>query len=270
MKDGKNEIFHITDGRFSLDPGAAFGIVPRPVWSRTEKENSNGRIDLTTNMLLIKNDRWVAMFDSGLSSNYSDRMKKIFEIRPSGTFWQDAEKLLNGRKIDHFFQTHLHFDHVGRALEYISSGNRSSMIAQENEIRDCRKLNELSRSSYPEFPRKRNMFRPVSGSKRINSSVSVIYTGGHTAGHQALVYKGKREIIDFGDIMPSTFHIRPGYITAIDHFPLQTLEMKKKLIRKAVNDRAIVMLNHDIETPFVELSGDPEKPEIHPYIFGSE
>lgn len=270
MKDGNNEIYHITDGRFSLDPGAAFGIVPKPVWSRSEKENASGRIDLTTNMLLIKNEKWTAMFDSGLSSTYSERMKKIFEIRPSEGFWKDAGSFLNGRKIDHFFQTHLHFDHIGRAIEYLASGKHATIIAQEMEIKDCRKPNELSRNSYPPLPRKKGIFRAVTGSRKINSTVSVIYTGGHTAGHQALVYRGKREIIDFGDIMPTAFHLRPGYITAIDHFPLQTLEMKKKLIRKAIRDSAIVMLNHDIEMPFVELSGDPEKPEVHHYKFDSE
>lgn len=270
MKDGNSEIYHITDGRFSLDPGAAFGMVPRPVWSRKVKENSNGRIDLTTNILLIKQEKWVGMFDSGLSNSYTDRMKQIFEIRPSETFWDDVHKILGNRKVDYFFQTHLHFDHIGRALEYISSGNKSRIVAQEEEISAMRRPNELSRNSYPATPRRRNVFSPVTGSRRINSSISLIFTGGHTVGHQALVYKGRREIIDFGDIVPTSFHLNAGHITAIDNFPLQTLEMKKKLIKKAIRDRAIVVLNHDYVTPFAELSGNPSKPDVEPFLFDSE
>lgn len=270
MEDGNNYLAHISDGTFSLDPGAAFGVVPRPVWSRAVSENANGRIDLTANVLVIKNEKWTAMFDSGLSNGFPDRMKKIFEIKPSETFWNEAEKFAGTKKIDYFFQTHLHFDHVGRAYEYFSSGKQGKIFAQEKEISAGRKPNELSRNSYPELPKKRNVFHPLAGSRRINSTVSVVYTGGHTVGHQALIYNGKREIIDFGDIVPTSFHLRAGHITAIDHFPLQTLDAKKKLISKAIRDNAIVMLNHDYVTPFATLSGDPSKPDLEPFVFDSE
>lgn len=157
MIDGKNEIFFIRDGLFSLDPGAAFGIVPKPVWSRHVSENASGRIDMTANLLLIKTDKWVGMFDSGLSGSYTQKMKDIFEIRPSGTFWEETEKVLQGRPIDYFFQTHLHFDHTGRALEYSAAGNRARIVAQQEEITNSRKPNELSKNSYPAFPRRRNL-----------------------------------------------------------------------------------------------------------------
>ncbi len=264
MIDGDTEIFHITDGRFSLDPGAAFGIVPRPVWSRSVSENPNGRIDLTANILVFRTGKWIGLFDSGLSGHYDERMKKIFEIRPDPAFWDKAGEILAGRPIDYFFETHLHFDHIGRALEYARTASNFKILAQRDEIDAWRHPDDLSRNSYPPFPRKRNIFRGVYGSVRVNSRISLVRTGGHTKGHQALIYRGKREIIYFGDIMPSSFHVRPAYITAIDHYPLETLEMKKKLIRKAIRDRAIVVFNHDIELPFAELSGNPEKPEVNP------
>lgn len=270
MIDGNNEIYHIEDGRFSLDPGAAFGIVPRPVWSRKAEENENGRIDMTANILVIKNEKWVGLFDSGLSSAYDEKMKAMFEIRPSETFWDELKNILGDRSIDFFFETHLHFDHIGRALEYLKSGKQANIVAQRDEINDWRRPNDLSKNSYPPFLRKRNAMTALDGNKRINSHISVIKTGGHTRGHQALIYSGKKEIIYFGDIVPSSFHIRPPYITAIDHFPLDTLEMKKKLIRKAIRDNAVVVFNHDIVTPFATLSGDPDRPTVEPVVLDSE
>lgn len=269
MIDGKNEILHISDGRFSLDPGAAFGIVPRPVWSRYVEENPNGRIDNTANLLIIKSEKYVALFDSGLSDSFSEKMKEMFEIRPSKSFWSDLDGLLDGRKIDYFIESHLHFDHIGRAMEYINAGNTAKIVAQRDELYSWRKPDDLSRNSYPPVLRKRSAIMPVTGTVKFNSQISLVKTGGHTRGHQSLIYKGEKEIIYFGDIAPSSFHVRPTFITAIDHFPLETLEMKKKLIKKALKDDAIVVFNHDFRVPFAKLSGTVEKPIVEPYQFDS-
>ncbi len=267
MEDESYQLSLLHGGDFSLDPGAAFGIVPTPVWSKRIKPNENGRIDMTTNTLLIRGPRWTGMFDSGLSDSLDERLKKFFEVKAPDSFWQNIRDLTGDRGVDYFFQTHLHFDHVGHAVEYINSGKYARIVAQRDEIYAWKRPNVLSKNSYIKFPRRRNIFISASGNTRINSRITLVKTGGHTQGHQALIYKGKIEIIYFGDIVPTSFHLKLPYVTAIDLFPLETVDMKRKLIRKAIRDHAIVIFDHDREIPAARLSGEVEKPVIEPFDF---
>ena len=41
----------------------------------------------------------------------------------------------------------------------------------------------------------------------------------------------------FGDLIPSAFHVKIPYITAIDSFPIETVKMKKKLIERAIREK---------------------------------
>ena len=53
MRLGKLEVKSVSDGLFRLDGGAMFGIVPQPLWSKQTSPDSQNRILLGLNMLLI-------------------------------------------------------------------------------------------------------------------------------------------------------------------------------------------------------------------------
>lgn len=260
------ELKIVRDGTFTLDPGAAFGITPREVWSRSFTENSRGRVSLTCNTLLIQEDNETWLVDAGLSERYEGNMKNFFEIRPSENFWKEIDEAAP-EGIDHFLISHLHFDHIGRAIDYRyreKGRGRGDIICQAREVNEMRRPGPLSVNSYP-TPLLRNVrIRRISGSGRIKSYLFAVLTGGHTSGHQAVIYRGRREIIYFGDLVPTTFYARLTHITAIDSYPMETIRMKRRLIMKAIRERAVCVFNHDSETPCALLSGNPEKPSIEP------
>ncbi len=57
-------------------------------------------------------------------------------------------------------------------------------------------------------------------------------------------------------------HIKPYYITAIDSYPIETLRMKKKLLKKAIRENISIVFNHDRENVMAKIYGTPEKPEM--------
>ena len=52
LGDWKFRAFH--DGRFKLDGGSMFGVVPKPLWSRERVPDEANRIELAMNVLLVE------------------------------------------------------------------------------------------------------------------------------------------------------------------------------------------------------------------------
>ena len=53
MQFGEFELFSLSDGFFGLDGGAMFGVVPKPLWERTNPPDERNRIRLALRPLLV-------------------------------------------------------------------------------------------------------------------------------------------------------------------------------------------------------------------------
>jgi len=266
----QSEVRLLSDGYFSLDPGAFFGIVPRPVWSKSFTANSNFRVRLALNIPLIMNREFSALVDSGIGNVDDEKFNRIYEVERGDGLYRQVEKYLDPVNLDFVVHSHLHFDHVGNSLnaEGKPQFKNAILIAQKEELLGMRHPNEITRSSYRRYPKSSGVIHPVDGSVRIKGGLSVLKTGGHTRGHQVIVYRtGAEELLYFGDLIPTAFHLKLPYITAIDGFPMDTLYWKKKLIAKAIRDHALCIFNHDVETKAAYLSGEPGNLKIEKVDF---
>ncbi|MCW6169059.1 MAG: MBL fold metallo-hydrolase [Thermoplasmatales archaeon] len=259
----------MSDGNFSLDPGAYFGIVPRPLWGKRFSLDARGRVILSLNVLLVRGERYNALVDSGIGHMANEKLSNIFEVKENQRFVKDIEKYVKPDKVDYILQSHLHFDHSGNSFVKNQDGEflfkNAKIVVQKKELNAFRKPDEFTKGNYMSGNSKIPASRIISveGSKRINSDLRVILTGGHSQGHQVIVIGSPgNEFIYFGDLIPSAFHIKLPYVTAIDIEPLETVRMKKLLIRKAIRDHAICIFNHDGEIPAGYISGDPENPKL--------
>lgn len=257
----QSEVRLLSDGYFTLDTGAIFGVVPRPIWSKYTSVNQNSRVRLALNIPLIVNERFSAMIDSGIGNIQDEKFRKIFEVEAAGDFHQQVSEHIDPKSLNYLVHSHLHFDHMGHSFGDSNSPEfeNATIIVQKDEIYGMKHPNEITRNNYRGSVTRKGarMMHAVEGSVRIKEGLSVIKTGGHTKGHQAIVYKnGLEELIYFGDLIPSSFHLKLPYITAIDNFPLETLYWKKKLITKAIKDHAVCIFNHDPETRAAYLSGE--------------
>ncbi len=261
----ESEVRLLSDGNFTLDPGAIFGIVPRPVWSKAFTADSNFRIKLALNIALIINGSYTALLDSGIGDLEDEKFKKIYEVEKGEKLINQIQTFVNPDDLNFIVHSHLHFDHMGNSFS--SDGKpffkRAKLIAQKEEVSAMRHPNEITRSSYRKYPKTPGGFHAIDGSVRIKDGLHVLKSGGHTSGHQIIIYRtGTEELIYFGDLVPTSFHLKLPYITAIDGFPMDTLYWKKKLISKAIRDHALCIFNHDTQVKAAYLSGETGSPKI--------
>lgn len=255
----------LNGGTFSLDPGAAFGMVPRESWSRFVQLNSRQRVPLFANIPCFEVGDKVFCIDSGVTDSLHPKLTEFFEASPNPKMMEEYSETWESRKPSYVIYSHLHFDHSGGLCGSKEGlfGNATSIL-QKSEKGAYHGRNELTRNSYPDISFRKRRFLYAEGSSRINSSVRVIATGGHTSGHQAVLAEvHDRKILSLGDLAPSPFYLRPAHITAIDLFPLDSLKWKKKLIQKAIEQKMLLTFTHDPDVKVGEIYGSAEKPEIN-------
>jgi glyoxylase-like metal-dependent hydrolase (beta-lactamase superfamily II) len=262
---GNMHAYLLEEGKFSLDPGAAFGTVPKPIWSRFVQPNMNYRIPMAANVVLVDNGNRSILVDSGLGSGYEEKFSSIFEINHNAGFLDELEGIVKAEKIGHIIHSHLHFDHCGNSLYGNTRFPEAKLVFQKKELANLKHPNDLSRYNYRRPDRSIRNIVSVDGSSIILGFVRLIRTGGHTSGHQAVIIEGSSaELIYFGDIMPSSVHAKPTHITAIDQFPLDTLKFKKLLIKRAIRNRSICIFNHDTVVSAGYLEGTVDSPKVVP------
>lgn len=271
MKFGESEVVLLSDGSFTLDPGAAFGIVPIPFWSRRFSTTENGRVRLALNIPYIMSRDFYALIDAGIGTSPDPKFSKIFEIEKGNDLPEEIRKYGKPEDVDLILQSHLHFDHFGHSMDRSGRGwlfRNATIVAQRAEYASYRKPNEFTVTNYGRtdtnlLTRARKI--SLDGTRRLGHGILAVHTGGHTRGHQVIIFnEGGRELIYFGDLIPTAFHLRLPYMTAIDSFPLQTLEMKRKLIGRAIRKGSVCIFNHDMETPAATLSGNPSDVKMEP------
>ena len=111
-------------GRFKLDGGSMFGLVPRVVWSRTVQPDDRGRIAVQHNCLLLEAagspapgavlpSPKLVLIETGSGDKLDAKSKDIFDLENRSI--QDAlhEAGCRPEDINLVATTHLHFDHSG-------------------------------------------------------------------------------------------------------------------------------------------------------------
>ncbi len=80
MKIGNYDLFQIETGRFALDGGAMFGIIPKPLWSKTNPPDERNRITLAARALLLIGNGRKILIDNGNGSKFTDKQVDIYNL----------------------------------------------------------------------------------------------------------------------------------------------------------------------------------------------
>lgn len=257
MKIGKYEIHAIETGRFKLDGGAMFGIVPKTIWDKLNPSDDKNRIELALRTLLIIGDDKKILVDTGIGKKWEGKYIDIYGIdHTKYTLENSLEKLgLRTSDITDVILTHLHFDHAGGATKSEDgilkpTFENATYYVQKRNLDLAMNPNEKDRASYLpenfvpliEF----NQLEIVDGEFEIFDGIELIISNGHTFGQQLVkVSDGEKTIVYCGDLIPTSSHIPIPYVMAYDLQPLVTMEEKKKLLKKAVEENWILFFEHD-------------------------
>lgn len=260
MKIGRFEAFLLSDGRFRLDGGAMFGVVPKTLWCRHEDVDDKNRVLLDLGCLLIKTPTGKnVLVDTGLSSKFDDNAKfrSVYAVERTATL-RDALKELGLAPADiHLvINTHLHFDHAGGDTEFdhakkpVPAFPKARYVIQEREWADANHPHERNAASYLDenyaVLDERKVLDLIEGDLELEPGLSVKRTGGHCAGHQGVLIESEGQAAFYlGDTVPTRAHIPLPYIMAYDLFPLDTLDFKRRLYKQALKGDWLLLFDHD-------------------------
>jgi glyoxylase-like metal-dependent hydrolase (beta-lactamase superfamily II) len=176
--------------------------------------------------------------------------------------------------VDIVAMSHLHFDHAGGLL--LADGTkafpRARIVAQRAEWEVALGDNSRLVASYdqPELRLAADWGAEgwADGEHELLPGVSVIPTGGHSAGHQAVVVRGGgaggRTLAFFGDLFMRPWAANPRWVTAFDDFPLDSVRVKGELFARAADEGWIVVLSHEAVTPVGRLVRDRDRYRFEP------
>lgn len=265
MKIGNYILHPIETGRFALDGGAMFGVVPKPLWEKTNPPDEKNRIDLAARALLVVGNGRKILVDVGNGSKYTDKLTSIYKF--DTTHYDLVSSLkqhgLAPTDITDVILTHLHFDHAGGSTvmnngEIVPTFPKAKYYVQREHWRAANNPTERDRASF--F---KEDFMPLQffgqieytdGEAEVFPGIRVRIVNGHTTALQCpVISDGTTTLFYCADLMPTTAHVQLPWIMAYDLRPLVTLEEKKKILDHAVDESWILFFEHDPRTEAVRV-----------------
>ncbi len=257
MKLGAFDIDPVTDGRFRLDGGAMFGVVPKVLWERCCPADEQNRIQLGLNCLLIRAHGKHILVDTGLGTKTDGRFKAMFAVDRTPPLYESlTEQGVSTEDIHMVINTHLHFDHAGGNTMHHDDGRtvpafpNATYVVQRGEYDDAVRANERTRASYRMENvtpvREANRWEFLDGDTELLPGLSVVVTAGHTSHHQSVKIESEGRIgFYLGDLIPTVSHLPLPYIMGYDLYPLQTLETKRWVLDRAFEEGWLLIFEHD-------------------------
>jgi len=256
IKLGPAALTSLDAGVFYYDGGAMFGGVPKVLWETLIPADPKNRIPLTISPLLIRTGPRVVVVDVGFGGAHVDKDVKYYGFDPSvNVVTALAKEGVSPGDVDTVILTHLHSDHAAAATMPGPGGAvptfpNARYVVHRTEWETAFRPDPRSSAAYrgDDFLpiEKAGLLRLVDDRADLGDGVSVERTGGHTAGHlMAVVANEGGTAIYPADLIPSRYHVRIPYVAGIDLFPLDVIDRKQEILRRAVDGNWIVILDHD-------------------------
>ncbi|GIV22453.1 MAG: MBL fold metallo-hydrolase [Bacteroidia bacterium] len=250
-------LYAIETGRFALDGGAMFGVVPKMLWERLIPPDSRNRIPMAMRALLIEEGNRLLLVDVGVGHKYTPKFADLYAI-DHGTHTLEGELKKYGFSPDDITDvvlTHLHFDHAGGSTKRVGERiqptfPKARYYIQRSHWEWAHAPNPRERASF--FPEN---YDPIAeagqlvlleGEQELIPGVCLRVVNGHTEGQQLVEVQYKGYIILYGaDLFPTSAHLPLPYVMAYDVRPLVTFEERQRILPWLVQKQVIVFYEHD-------------------------
>jgi glyoxylase-like metal-dependent hydrolase (beta-lactamase superfamily II) len=276
LRLGEFTVSGLRDGFFFLDGGAMFGVVPKTLWENKCPADSQNRIRLGLNSILVETPEALTLVETGIGPKLDRKLSGIYCVEQNpGLPGALAGLGFKPEDIGFVINTHLHFDHCGGNTVLDGRGRavpafpRARYIIQRGEWEWAMNPHEREKGSY-----QADNFRPlaeyglldlVDGDAAVTAGVEVMLAPGHTARHQCVKVKSSgKTLVYLGDLVPTSAHIGLAYGMSYDLDPLGNLETKKKLYEQAVAEDWILAFVHDPVHYFGKVKKNNRKFEFQP------
>lgn len=256
----ERRVILLREADFALDGGAMFGIVPRPLWERSNPADEQNRIDMAARCVLIVDPDQTVLIDTGIGTRWSDKERDIYRIdRQDPGLNQALGKVdLAPDDIDHVVMTHLHFDHAGgltyvdtndeiqptfpNATHWVQRRNWSWAFAPSPRDAGSYRVDDFSFLKSDKSPG----LNLVDGIDEILPGVEVLPCHGHTFGMQVVkITCADATYVFLADLIPTSSHMGDPYVMGYDLQPLITVQEKREILYHASRKDWILLFEHD-------------------------
>lgn len=257
-----------------------FGVVPRVLWERSCPPDELNRIKLTMNCLFIETPREKILIETGIGEKWTAKEMAMYGIsrqRPLAGSLFDITGC-RAEDITIVVNTHLHFDHAGGNTvvrdaetpgrrdagrtppqpEAVPQFPNARYFVSKSEFLHAESPHERDRASYLS-----ENWRPLAetgqlelkpDSYEVVDGLHVEQVRGHSETMQTVrLDRGGETIYGFFDLIPTRHHLSLPWIMSYDLFPTETLEFKKDILPRVVDENWICHFYHDFEMPLCRL-----------------
>jgi len=266
------KLYTVESGNFKLDGGAMFGVVPKSIWNKTNPADANNLIDMAARCLLVEDGNRLTLIDTGMGNKQNDKFFGYYSLW--GDFDIDSSLKKHGFHRDDItdvFLTHLHFDHVGGAIQwnkehtgYEPAFKNAHFWTNDNHWEWATKPNAREKASFlteniipmQESGQLKFITRPEDGdfAATTEAGFGVLFTDGHTE-KQMLphINHNGNTFVFMADLLPTAGHLPLPYVMGYDTRPLLTIDEKLKFLNAAADNNYYLVLGHDAHNEIITV-----------------
>jgi len=260
------QLFSVETGKFKLDGGAMFGVVPKSIWNKTNPADENNLCTWALRCLVIKEADRIILIDTGMGDKQDAKFFSHYQPHETITLADALQKINIGvEDITDVLLTHLHFDHVGGAIKKLGDellptfpnatywisepqwnlalhpNRREKASFVTENIMPIKESGQLKLITLPAFQSSTSLQEI-----KFTENISCLVVHGHTEAMLLPKIKmGDETIVYMADLLPSIGHIPLPYVMGYDMQPLITLEEKEKFLTNALKENYILFFEHD-------------------------
>ncbi|MFL9845867.1 MBL fold metallo-hydrolase [Flavobacterium rhizosphaerae] len=257
------KLYPIESGNFKLDGGAMFGVVPKTIWNKTNPADQNNLIDMAARCLLIEDGNRLILIDTGMGNKQSDKFFGYYSLWGEHSLDKSlAAYGFHRDDVTDVFLTHLHFDHVGGAIQwnkdrtgYEPAFKNAHFWTNDNHWEWATKPNAREKASFlqeniipmQESGQLKFISRPEGAFlEKSELGFGIFFVDGHTEKQMLpkLVHNGKT-FVYVADLLPTAGHLPLPYVMGYDTRPLLTLDEKASFLNEAADNGYYLILEHD-------------------------
>lgn len=274
MNIGRFVVEQLSEGIFEVyKDGALHKIDAGEI--TTGSPESNTKQQATTvgiDPILIKDGKRNILIDTGLGwgldarSSYQNTSNLVTNLDIFG---------LKPEDITHVILSHLHFDHAAGCTYVDKSARTQATLPNANYFVQKREWHyALSQVDEPKTQfgagyEMDELYKLFAEEKlvlitddyfELFPGIEIIWTGGHTPGHQIVKITDSVETAYYlGDLVPTEYHINHYFMKQIDIDPIQAKKAKTLILREAYEENAYLLFYHSIHVKSGKLERDVDR-----------
>lgn len=258
----------IETGKFKLDGGAMFGVVPKSLWQKLNEPDDNNLCTWSMRCLLVEDGERKILIDTGIGNKQDAKFMSHFH--PHG-----ADSLIGSLQAQGFgveditdvLLTHFHFDHVGGAVVYDKNRNlvptfpNATYWTNEIHYNAAYTPNAREEASFLKenfVPLKEHgvlKYIDINTETIFTDHINVIFSDCHTDKMMVPIINlgNSQKLVYTADLLPSHCHISMPYVMSYDIRPLETLKEKASLYERVTDGQHTIFFEHDKDIAMATL-----------------